>query len=355
MRRALAAVAGAALVAMVACTVMNDLHLPRAASTDGGGGNDGGTCILARPPPRQDGGRNGGSPGNDIAFAFRAINNGPRTGYDLDGVCTCAPHPESCTPIGDAGHCDSEEGRDNGSGELVDSFPVFNLIEYSNDRIAAGIVGLLVLVEDYNGEENDTEITVSVFGSAGPERADAGPVRPKFDGSDLWVVNRLHVLGGGPDPPPIGRSLYTAPGYVANGELVVPTIDLPFALSTGSLTIFQRAILSARITREENRPTIRTGIVAARWPMDDLIAAVGAADFVSGEALCTNPDYPVLARESICPLADIMMDPSADGRGARCNAVSINFGFDAVPARFGPLGDVEVVTKVCDRSLRCDP
>jgi len=370
-------VIGAVIIA--ACTVMNDLHLPKGAAVEAGvdaGADDGAIrCNPIRPPPPPPSNpetTGGDDPKNDLFVAVRRFVNSQTStdvGYDLDGVCTCKPDPESCTPRRGTQqpHCDADGGRDNGMSELfatMASIINIDVLGYTNERILRGELGFILRVQNYNGKLDDAEVTVAAYGSFGPANLiveDGGVERfgPSFDdgGIDPWSLNRSELVDEGNLIPKI-----TSKAYVSGGVLVIASIDsLEFPLITNTKTKFAGGLITGRVTPAAGTtpPKLDNLELAGRWNTSDLLTALGrTADPRSpGNGLCDDPAFALLAKQYVCPRADVAATPVDDNKGASCDAISVALSFEMVRARFGPVLDQPPLSTVCADAgtVVCDP
>ena len=89
----------------------------------------------------------------------------------------------------------------------------------------AGQYGLLVVINGYNGEQNDSNVTVDFYVSNGLQRdADGGLPTPNFDGNDHWTIDPSSVSGAGLTP----RAYSDDTAYVTNGSVV--SVGMPKAI-----------------------------------------------------------------------------------------------------------------------------
>jgi hypothetical protein len=269
-------------------------------------------------------------------------DSGPAPGFDLDGLCTC-PDPPSC--VGKGRMCDRDGGVDNAGGDLMASLssfggPILNQ-DVGNATIAAGQTSLLFVLHRYNGAANDTSVEVSIFASDGtPPAADGGAHTPaRFDGTDVWTVNRSSALGQ--SGPPILPVYIDHSAYVAGGVLVA-TADFPLIISgTVNLTLnLQGAAIVARIVRDGAVARLDDGVAVGRATTRTVLTALAVFQdpFVSGGHLCGDASITYQGlKAQICQSVDIATRTADDRTGTPCGALSMGFGFTAVQAIMGPL------------------
>lgn len=288
-----------------------------------------------RPP-----GDGGGAPLTDL-------------GYDLDGLCSC-PGPESCAVRpGVKPHCDGPRGVDNGGASLVEKVALLtgNVANF-DEKLQKGEFTLLVRVRHYNGKANDREVELSVFpsphiagasdGDAGGDAGDGGapeggkPPRPvpRWDGTDVWAVTPESIISG--DPPDYVARFIDTRAYVVNHQLV-SIVDFPLPL--GFLVVDLRAsVFTARVVPDGSGYRLDDATIAGRWSTRGLLTALQEVEdpFRQGERLCKDNETYLLLKDQICATADMTSDPTQDGRGAPCDAISLASYVSGRPALLGP-------------------
>jgi hypothetical protein len=353
-RRA-AALAGAVAFAG-ACTLLNPLGEYKAGgpldasqsdATDGGApeGGDARACTLTRWPARPSAGGTEDAR-NDIEIVNALMtfsaqpdpDAGPGTiqGYDLDGVCTC-PEPESCVrPGGTRQVCDELGGVDNAGGQLLTLVALFaNRAPDSNQRLRSGDYGLLVLVREYNGQANDSQVTVAFLLSNGTDGIQDGgiPPRPKYDGTDRWTVDPKSVAGG--SGPPYVPLFIDKSAYVSAGVLVA-TAD--FTLRLGRMTLqLVGSTVTGTLTKDAVGYHIDDGVIVGRVAARTFLTNVSAIDdpFVDGGYMCGDSGTYRDLKTKLCEMADIVSDLKQDNTGAPCDALSVSAHFTSSTAQLG--------------------
>jgi hypothetical protein len=361
------AVALAAVVAPLACTVMNGLHVPPPdasvppAPEAGPDVADADPCQHARIPEPPTTFTDDPNENQEILVVVRSmdfgVDGGPPPGYDLDNTCTCVSAGESCTSKDK--HCDDPNGRDNAMAGFIaklKNLEGFDGQKDLNDRISSGAEGLLIRVQRYNGQADDSDVFVQLYGSGGTKnkQSDGGfeDVPPTFTKADHWTVDINDLLG----PPEALFSRNNATGYVSHGQLVIH-IDAHVRLLQGSFTTFKGALVTATVTQTADGPTITDGILAGRWPSSEMLHSLSLAqDPTTGNPFCETPGFADLAKPFVCPGADISVDQAVDLTGAPCDAISLGAAFTAVPASFGDPIDVDPGDARCQDAgqIRCD-
>jgi len=259
-------------------------------------------------------------------------------GYDLDRVFTCCDGgPESCTAaVTGATHCDSPEGRDNSAGELLTALSSIDSTEFNigvvNQLIAAGSYSILLQVQHYNGQPNDTQVTASMFTSDGVER-DASA---EWEGGDLWTLDRGFVLD--PDAGTILPNHFDANAFVSDGTLVIH-VDFPLSLDTSSNERFTITLTSGMVTASvvpvgNGTYRLTDGQFTGRWNITQMLSSIQTLT-LQGAPICPNTASYAFVKQQICTYADIMTDQSKDRTGTTCDALSIGFGYSADPALMG--------------------
>jgi hypothetical protein len=373
-----AGVVATAIVAATACTIFNGLT-PTAATTstdaaadaslDTATGVDADGCNHAVPaaPPAQS------SPGGaavTFVAALRTITGiepgdaGVVLGFDLDGVCTC-PGPPSCRSqaIPPAQNCDQPGGRDlQGNGLLSIFDQAYSAMSpYGNitQHVALGRIGILFYIGDYNGEADDTQVTVAIYSSDGLPLVDGGTgdsgtnAVPRWDGTDRWLVDSDSFitsapLDGGFQYAP---TYVTATAYVSQSTFVANLPGLVLRLPFGEVPL-QSVIATARIVPDgDGGYDLQQGQLVARMSTATIFHVLAQAVDSTGQFLCgTNPSY-VELRTAVCQGADIMATPAADNTDAGCNAISITVGFTASAAQMGAPSTLGPAEAGCDGAI----
>lgn len=356
-----AVVLGGAAAAVAACQLIAGIDDRTVWTPDGGDagfGDAADPCRSVNVPPAPDLSTSSPSDPYDYVAVLSQLHlgvgpdaGGPY-GFNLDHTCTC-PEKDSCVRgiTGDGGKlppaCDEPAGIDNTGRPLFALFAGSNLIseDLLNNSIKAGIVGIFVRIKSYNGQKDDAQVQVAVYSSLGWSGPPDGG--PKFDGNDSWLVDNGSVTGGNLDAP----RYTTTSGYVRDGTLVA---TLKFPIIIGSKVLdpivieLQSGLIVAKLELAGTALAKMTGRLAGRWEASRMLTSLQAvADPLQPtQRLCgSNPTYQAI-KPRICEFVDITADPTDDGTGV-CNALSMGLGFDAVPAKFGPLRDAGPAATPC--------
>jgi hypothetical protein len=321
-------------------------------------------CPHARPPPRPEAAAATDGGTFQVVAAFESIDIGltadagaprPPYGYDLDGVCTC-PGPPSCTPTNDA-DCDDEVGRDNIAIDLFRGLGVAASTGTSqiNEGLTTGQYGLLLVIDDYNGEANDPNVTVSYYVSNGDRAADGGIQRPAFTGLDRWTIDPNSLAGTPTDIPSCAnnrqcQALFSDDqAYVANNEVVANFSgnQIPVAFGDRSFLGGATILLSSAVIVGTLQKTalatpgfgyvLTAGTIAGRWSSKDLLSTLATIPdpAVDGGFLCSNILNYNIIKAAACGAVDISQNPHNDNTPAPCDAVSVGMRFTAGPAQLG--------------------
>ncbi len=364
--RVLLASAFVVATASAACSLLFQISEPGSSPSDAGSGDtaapqpdaaDAG-CPLARWPGRPE--SSDPSQGNvDLTFGLQSLNlgfgdAGPAPGFDLDESCTC-PGPPSCVGPGQV-PCDRDGGIDNGESDLLRSLSAYtaNVVDeaQANRYIRLGRTGLLFVLHEYNGQPNDAVCELSLFVSDGTPLSDAGfHVAPRFDGNDAWLINGASVAGGALLLPRFVDSR----AYVKDGVLVAH-VDFPLVVAGKvNLTVdVKSGVIVARLTNDAGLWRLLDGVIAGRWSTGSLLTALAAFDdpVVPGGHLCGDSVVYQRIKPVICRDVDIMAAAAADGKGARCDALSVGIGFIATQAKLGPIGPEVDAGAPCGRDYK---
>lgn len=331
--------------------------LPTEAGGDGafdGGAPEGAACPGASLParPSADDPSDGGDvPAFVLAFETLDLDPSHDIGLDLDHTDTC-PGPESCQvppySLRDA-TCDNPDGADpvlNRLTQLIGSVYCQNstttVLAYAN---------WVLRISGYNGQPNDTQVTVELYVSTGtPPVGDAGVnATPAFDGGDTWQIWDQSLV-----PEAGALSRYIDPtGYVSGGVLVTQ----PAELGAGGVPLLARSppasqacdagapgngaplvvymqgfVLAGRLAPGAGGFSLQCGRWGGRVPMNGpfgLLRSIGQVGFCTGSTL-------------LCALTDIASSPGNDGTNAPCDAVSFGAAFTATPANLGSVSSIQL-------------
>jgi hypothetical protein len=306
------------------------LHPP---CPNGGDGDDGETYVFAQRSVRF--GRPGDWTGEDAA-SFDV-------GFDLD----CSERPEGepvlCAPVTpDAGTPvpwkPMPHGIDNALVQRIFG-PLYETAanagqdldldaEYSKNA-EAGKLGLLVVVEGWNGEADDAHVVMSIHSSPGVSEGN-GP--PRWDGTDRW--DRFSDLPG------TATSFFTierAEGYVSGGSLVVDyrsrgDVSFRFGSPARSVRLFLHdVVFAAKLTRDALRPmtmVARADVSGAYEEIPDIARVLGACDPLAETFLLAS--LPSL----LIGAADMPSELGARPESS-CDSISFGWTFEAQKARMG--------------------
>jgi hypothetical protein len=275
-------------------------------------------------------------------------------GYDLDGLCTGADGPASCTPPAwvKSPETDGTNGRDNGVGRMfaaqderlgITLVSSDNLSPLVNDGSHAP--NGVIRVRGYNGFHEDDQVEVDWFVALAPGLQGKNAFVPAFDGSDSWPIDEDTLDGTTEDGAP--RSLYRdTAAYVSGYQLVAhfSRIQLPLA------NVYFEAhdvILTTEITQTATSATrLQNGLLAGIIPMEtflDVIPLTAAA--ITGLSLCRDSaPYPGI-KNFICVAADSPLDRTS---GGECDAASFGIAFETAQVSLGAAGPPPVLANPCD-------
>lgn len=331
--------------------------------TDDGGSADGNApaCMHAEPPSRPAIDDDAGADRDImVVAAFNTIDIGvsgdidaaiPPYGYDLDNVCTC-PGPLSCVPKAGAppsSFCDDEAGRDNVDIQLFRSLrgPAATGTSQIDQGLSAGQYGLLLVITHYNGQLDDSKVTVDFYVSNGLSRnADGGIPTPQLNGNDVWTIDPRSVVGGQLGGPPV-YSDETA--YVSGGSVVANMAQLQIAfgdrtfLGGATMQLYGAIIVGQLYSYPLNDGgtvfgyALSRGTIAGRWPTSQILTTLASIPEEGGFLCGTDSlDYNLI-KTVVCEAADIQTLSQEDNMNAPCDAISVGMEFTAVPAKLGGL------------------
>jgi len=277
---------------------------------------------------------------SEFVVALRVLrltkgSNGGDIGFDLDRFCSCQGDEKSCIPPAGQSEtlaCDGAEGRDNQTPALFGIVSLAlngkDLSQLYSDGAEAGDWGVVFRVRDYNGEPNDSKVSVAWYGSPGPMAI------PTWDGTDAWPIltSTLGPMATVDDP-----KYFDDYAYVTDGTLVVsvPEGGLFIASQSSRLTIgITSGTITARIEKDAlGRYVLRDGVITGRIPERTLFEMVSSFRGEGGKPFCTTELFWNTAKEAFCRGLDIQAGPAEPNKP--CNAASFAAGFDADPATLG--------------------
>ncbi len=343
-----------------------------------------GSCAGTVPPPRVAA---ADEPGDetyvvllrDIFIDQRAEmgvseENAPwrRIGFNLDGYCTTQDELSTeCTPPG-AGlpvQVDGEGGIDNTFGNRF--FPVLSLGApgIDVDLISTqerGVGAILLIIEGWNGERNDSQVSVTVtqtvFGTtAAPDGSlpdvtvigsqaflDAGGTMPAplpvWDGTDYFWGRSDTFVANDPTLP----NVRVTTAYVTDGVLVARLPDrTPIRLVGSAIGVevtMTDLVATGNVYEIFKEPTGEPPkvVVAGRWGFNDMVAQAENVNVCEGTALFTT-----LTR-LLNNMVDVLQDPPDDPDPTLpCDALSVAVTFDGYVGRFGGIAEGQPFPNPC--------
>lgn len=308
---------------------------------------------AGRQPPASNGGRPGSGTAPTV-FAVRRfylgdtdrtgeVNGGAWRGYgfNLDGVLSTKHGENHCgRPAYSPDKSDGIDGIDNGFGAgLLGLLPAVadSPTTSQNDAVAAGEYTLLLTLDNLDTEDNQTEITGSVYsaGSLGQVAA--------FDGTDIWPILSSSIDSANNVPKASFAGTYVAHDTWVGAidgtlELALVLNGLRIVLPIGRATITM--LLSGTGKEATGTGGVLAGIIPSMLLGPVLREAVGR--FTNGD-LC--PGDPKLDTLDVTP--DIVINGGSQDPAVPCDGVSIGIGFTAVAAQLGEVIDDPVVPDPC--------
>jgi hypothetical protein len=215
------------------------------------------------------------------------------------------------------------------------------------------------VVDAYNGTENDTQVSVSVFPSNGTQPLNPGDNSPppRHDGTDVWTLDSSALFGGDAGPPYVSKTVDTK-AYVSGGVLVA---KLELALNLSDLMFDLRAaVITGRITNDGGHLQLVNGIIDGRWPTKSLLTSLDSlkdpfgADNNTG--LCGSSQLYQSIKEQACANVDVSKDPGTDNVSppVPCDAVALVIKFTAESAVMGDIMDSKPPRHFCGEDYSDD-
>ena len=229
------------------------------------------------------------------------------------------------------------------------------------NRIKSGEIDVLLRLGDYNGSENDDAVVVALFasnGTAGPTPADDAGPPPRFDGTDTWTVDPDSLLEVDAGADGGVAKFATSDAYVRSNSFVARSSIAYLGLGDLALRI-AGATVTGDIDLAAHPYRIHRGRISGRIGANELLSSLSHINLGSISLCPGGPGATGLyerARSTVCAARDIASDPSRDGKGEPCDAVSVGIGFTAVEAKLGPVRARQFDPLGCDagpEAYRC--
>jgi hypothetical protein len=327
-------------------------------------------CPLAKAPVRPAGVDDGDDVG-PLVFGLKDVilnQDGDRwrsTGYDLDNLCTLpGEDPDhECIPIAPTAaiQIDGMNGIDNAFGHefypiIQAAFPDLERISRESAEMGRGAV--LVTIEGWNGEPNDSRVDVRMATTVDGSPSGGATLPPGV----VLVADELHA-GGKPLPPPVWDGddwLWARADSYVMGDLERPRIRDDNAYVTNGTIVFHLperatitfqgveqalqasltgAVVTARISPDRSRldPVVFSG----RWALNDIL------DTAASIGVCpTSAEYMFISNQ-LDRVVDVRANPGSGGAGVECDAMSVGVTFVGYPARFAGLIDTPPLPNLC--------
>ena len=252
--------------------------------------------------------------------------------------------------------CDGPNGRDNAVARLFKQLLLFDdkfSSTYQSEQADAGQFTVLLRVYGYNGQPNDTDVTLAIYSSPG---LDEDPCLPssaaQWDGTDAWPVDAITVngmgtggmgAGGGCGAAGPGAEGYdvddpkylSQQGYVTEGTLVVDLPQSALVFSSGNSATEIKLVggfLTADLVEEANGWAMRNGVLTGRWRVADIFGILPTVED-GGTPICKDNALFGPVKSLLCNYPDITS--SVVGAAAPCDALSFGMGFEAEAAQLG--------------------
>jgi hypothetical protein len=242
-------------------------------------------------------------------------------GHDLDDSCeavACDPKAGPARAI----------GTDNVLGKFIGGLQQQR--DISVDAIKHGVIGLVILVNGWNGTDNDDAVAVSLFNVAGVNGSSDGGAESVNDGGDLYIPREGEILGS-----PVAKPLFTSvQAYVSKKELVARFQELHLRIITPTaqgVVAFELVLVDAAIVG-----TVALAKGGIQMPDAQLVGRVRDSDILknlSQLGLCgSSMEYAGL-KADLCARIDLTDSKNTDGKRRPCTSGSISIGLAIAPAK----------------------
>ncbi len=323
--------------------------------------------TMGRPPAQPENAAMPDGPGAVFAMSsLRLGRNAPNGaldpnawkafGYNLDFTVTMRSTAgvflgeETCLRNGEAtlsDVLDGESGRDNGFGWSI--MPIIQTVNAdaevtTSNLIQAGSHTLLFEVAGLGEARSYQALTARIYSAGTMVDAMGMPVKPAWDGNDVWPVAAESVFDGMLDKPLVA----SVGGYVApeghGGTFVgqyAGAIDLPIAFGVfpenqGLLYIrIYDPLVTLRFSAD--RTKVEEGVIAGYIDADELGNEGERVLGIFDPKLC-NSATSASIRAELQQSVDILRGGTKDKLRA-CDSISIGIQFEASRAKIGAVAD----------------
>jgi len=342
-----------------------------------------GDCFLRKPPlePEASDDDPDGEDVPPLILAAHNLRSGDELdedgepmwktiGYDTDDECSSQPMSHACsvaewaTP-GAMGAFDGKDGIDNAVGaafQHISDEGSGSATIAGNDFANAGLRTYVVGIRGYNGQANDSEVSLSTFAVTFASTPGAQSNKPLWTGGDEWLGfdTFFDVDAGVPEGETLPPPKFTAEhAYVVQHRVVA---HFPGVLSVHGT--FSHFVITGTLRERAGLGwVLEDAVMAGRVLIDDLLQVLDTTNDPSHrERICT--DHPLYEgfKAVFCSLGDVSF-AGADAQSSLCDGVSWAWGFDAVPAKavgiqkyepfyFCPEGKRPGIDDHCDPNLK---
>jgi len=292
-----------------------------------------------------------GAPDRDLLFVMTGVDfgldGGLPFGVNLDTRCTC-PGPSACNRPPDAPPiCDEPNGVDNAAKRVFTALRTLEVEKTVNETLQVGGPGALLRVRDYNGQANDPNVTVALYGSLGVEGSlTGGPL-------DRFRVDTTTVAGENVEAP----KNETSRAWVKDSVLVASIgAELRLGGANGQPPLATELSAGYIIAKIDERGTL-SGVISGRW---ELKKALGSLQLFrlpgTTEPMCADSGVFQSIRALMCGAADITAKVEVQDKNVACDALSVQVGFSARLASFGRVATrADAGGADCQTSPTCGP
>jgi len=267
-------------------------------------------------------------------------------------------------------------GGDNAAGPLIKVVGPAGIFAPAvvNADLREGKFGIGLVVQGYNGKQNDRSVTVFFLPLTGLRVPQSG--KPSFTEADDWYIDQRFSLGE-------GTSIFSSKqAYVRDGVLYAFFPRAAVRVPAGSVPppiLFDLGdvVLSAKIERSDagsQGAYLSEGVFGGRWARTPLLSALGTIRQTGVPACADQQAWPVVI-DQVCRSLDLAPTASLDfgSKGGPtypvpCDAVSVYSlfrGYPVVPPvlrREGPVDqpatectDAAAFRCPCEPGANCPP
>jgi len=211
-----------------------------------------------------------------------------------------------------------------------------------------------VRVKRYSGKIFDDDLDVEWFAPVGMVPR-GGDTKPRFDGTDEWIVSSDSVVDASdPDPERWVARYRATEAYVQQYTLVakfdmsVQFIEVGLAMMVEGLTLVGKLVQDV-VTKEYQ---FGDGTIVARIPAKRFVEFIPFAGtrLLGLPPICANDPQYFVYKETLCAANDVLLSGGVDPE-AQCDAWSVMLRLVTTRAQLGGVEDAPNYDDLCPADL----